>query len=83
MPFLPSADGTLIYAEAVGDASKPALVFIHGLALGLLGHHKSAMAATVLPCTLPWPLPYIITVHHCRDGPCYHAMQRYTDEVTP
>ncbi|KAF8883046.1 Alpha/Beta hydrolase protein [Mucidula mucida] len=42
MPFLPLADGTLIYAEAVGDASKPVLVFIHGLALGLLGHHKSA-----------------------------------------
>ncbi|KAF7795621.1 hypothetical protein EIP86_006786 [Pleurotus ostreatoroseus] len=31
--LLHSADGTKIYAEAAGDPSKPALVFIHGLGL--------------------------------------------------
>ncbi|KZT52832.1 alpha/beta-hydrolase, partial [Calocera cornea HHB12733] len=30
-----SADGTPIYAEALGDPSKPALVFVHGFALSL------------------------------------------------
>lgn len=28
-----SLDGTVIYAEAVGDRSKPAIVFLHGFAL--------------------------------------------------
>ncbi|KAJ7235079.1 Alpha/Beta hydrolase protein [Mycena haematopus] len=31
--LLKSADGTDIYAEAVGDSSKPALVFIHGFSM--------------------------------------------------
>ncbi|KAJ7896286.1 Alpha/Beta hydrolase protein [Mycena olivaceomarginata] len=31
--LLKSADGTEIYAEAVGDASKPAVVFIHGFSM--------------------------------------------------
>ncbi|KAF9031370.1 alpha/beta-hydrolase [Hymenopellis radicata] len=34
MPLLTSADGTLLFADAVGDPSKPALVFIHGLCVG-------------------------------------------------
>ena len=28
-----SADGTKLYADAVGDPSKPSIVFIHGFAL--------------------------------------------------
>ncbi len=31
-----SADGTKVYAEATGDLSKPALVFIHGLSSNVL-----------------------------------------------
>jgi len=31
--FLKSADGTEIYADAVGDPSKPAVVFVHGFSL--------------------------------------------------
>lgn len=31
--FVSSSDGGSIYADAVGDASKPALVFIHGYTL--------------------------------------------------
>jgi pimeloyl-ACP methyl ester carboxylesterase len=31
--LLTSSDGTTIYAEAFGDASKPAIVFIHGYSL--------------------------------------------------
>ena len=30
---LTSADGTSIYADAVGDASKPSVVFVHGFGL--------------------------------------------------
>lgn len=42
VPFLPtskllrSADGTEIYAEAIGDPSKPTLVFVHGIAVSSL-----------------------------------------------
>ena len=32
--YLTSSDGTIIYAEAHGDAMKPAIVFIHGFSLG-------------------------------------------------
>lgn len=32
--LLTSTDGTRIYADAVGDASKQCIIFIHGLALG-------------------------------------------------
>ncbi|SJL08846.1 uncharacterized protein ARMOST_12217 [Armillaria ostoyae] len=31
--LVPSKDGALIYADAVGDPTKPCLVFVHGLAL--------------------------------------------------
>lgn len=31
-----SADGTEIYADAIGDPSKPAVVFIHGFSLGAI-----------------------------------------------
>ncbi|KAJ7280168.1 Alpha/Beta hydrolase protein [Mycena rebaudengoi] len=34
--ILQSADGTAIYAEAVGDPSKPALVFIHGFSMSCI-----------------------------------------------
>ena len=30
---LHSADGTPIYAEAVGDSTKPSVIFVHGFAL--------------------------------------------------
>jgi pimeloyl-ACP methyl ester carboxylesterase len=31
--YVTSADGTRIYSEAVGDPTKPAIVFIHGFQL--------------------------------------------------
>ena len=31
--YITSADGTKLYADAVGDPSKPSIVFIHGFAL--------------------------------------------------
>jgi pimeloyl-ACP methyl ester carboxylesterase len=31
--YLKSADGTLIYADAIGDPSKPSVVFIHGMSM--------------------------------------------------
>jgi pimeloyl-ACP methyl ester carboxylesterase len=34
--LLKSADGTNIYAEAVGDSSKPAVVFIHGFSMSTI-----------------------------------------------
>jgi pimeloyl-ACP methyl ester carboxylesterase len=34
--ILQSVDGTAIYAEAVGDPSKPALVFIHGFSMSCI-----------------------------------------------
>ena len=31
--FVTSSDGSKIYADAAGDAGKPAIVFLHGLSL--------------------------------------------------
>lgn len=33
---LVSADGTEVYADAVGDPAKPAVVFIHGFSLSTI-----------------------------------------------
>ncbi|GBE79337.1 Alpha/Beta hydrolase protein [Sparassis latifolia] len=38
--FLTSTDGTKLWAESAGDPSKPALVFIHGLACTALGFER-------------------------------------------
>ena len=38
--LLTSADGTRIWAESAGDASKPAIVFVHGLSCTALGWDK-------------------------------------------
>ncbi|KAJ6558249.1 Alpha/Beta hydrolase protein [Mycena capillaripes] len=45
--LLKSADGTDIYAEALGDASKPAVVFIHGFSM-------SSMAFNAIFCDPQW-----------------------------
>lgn len=31
--YISSADGTKVYADAIGDSSNPSIVFIHGFAL--------------------------------------------------
>ncbi|KAJ7282266.1 Alpha/Beta hydrolase protein [Mycena rebaudengoi] len=38
--FVTSADGTQIFAEARGDPSKPAIVFIHGFGLGAMAFNE-------------------------------------------
>lgn len=38
--FFASSDGTLIYAEAVGNKHLPGIVFLHGLALTSLVWEK-------------------------------------------
>lgn len=38
--LFPSNDGTKIWAEAVGDASKPCIVWIHGLSCSALPFDK-------------------------------------------
>ncbi|KAJ6574225.1 Alpha/Beta hydrolase protein, partial [Mycena capillaripes] len=38
--FVTSADGTKIFAEARGDPSKPAIVFIHGFGLGAMAFNE-------------------------------------------
>lgn len=38
--FVTSADGTRLWAQAIGDPSKPAIVFLHGLACTALGFDR-------------------------------------------
>jgi hypothetical protein len=38
--FVTSADGTKIFAEARGDPSNPAIVFIHGFGIGAMAFNN-------------------------------------------